>query len=140
MPLVSFQMYTSSKFPPETSTPSNATFKVVFAAIEASFLPDGLVGVFLNHAGQSNESIGMKHGIATRKCDIHIGIDNTFEQLFYRYSFSSTLIPRLGVMASRTLVFAPSTVERGAKTNTIDGCAILDGKDTDIIGGRFCHG
>ena len=110
----------------------------VFEAI-ARVAPDVLVGVFLDEAGKGSETFGMEHGVSSGEGYIHVGINNEAEQFFHGHGFTALVVPRLGIVATGTMVFAPRAVERGAETDAIDGSSVLDVEYANIIRGQFCH-
>ena len=102
----------------------------------ARVAPNGLVGACLYQAGEGGEAFWVQHRVAASEGYVHVRLLDEAEQFLYRHFFASLLVPRLGVVASRTSVFAPGTIERGAKTDAIDGGTVLDGQDADaVIGG-----
>ena len=94
----------------------------------ARIAPYSLIGTLLNHSGQINKTLGVQHRVTARKRHIHIGLNNLVEQLLNHNALTTILTPRLRIVTPRTMVLAPRAIERGAKTYTIDRCAILDVK------------
>ena len=109
-----------------------------FEAI-ACVAPDGLVGVFLDEAGEGGETFRMEHRVSTGEGYIHVGIDDEAEQFFHGHEGTALVVPRLGIVATGTMVFAPRAIERGAETDAIDGSSVLDVEYANIIRGQFCH-
>ena len=58
---------------------------------------------------------------------------------FHFLSLPLGFVPRLGIVATGAMVFAPRAVERGAETDAIDGSSVLDVEYANIIRGQFCH-
>ena len=92
----------------------------------ARVAPYILVGALLDHACKLDEALGVEHRVAARERDVHVGIDYVGEECVDINRLAAILVPRMGVVAPHTMVLAPHRVERGAKSYTIDRCAILD--------------
>ena len=101
--------------------------------------PDGLVGVCFDEAGEGSETFRMEHGVSSGEGYIHVGLNDEAEQFFHGHGFTALVVPRLGIVATGTLVFAPRAIERGAETDAIDGSSVLDVEYANIIRGQFCH-
>ena len=105
----------------------------------ACVAPDGLVGICFDEASKGCETFGMEHRVSSGKGHVHVGLDDEAEQCFYRHGGTALVIPRLGIVASGAMVFAPRAIERGAKSYAIDGSSVLDVEYADIIRGQFGH-
>ena len=81
----------------------------------------------------------MEHRVTSSESNVHIGFYDTIVELIHGDGFAAILVPRLGIMATGTMVFAPRAVERGAKSDAVDRGAVLDVEDAyHVTGGR--HG
>ena len=69
---------------------------------------------------QLGKGIALVHGIATREGDVGIGIGlDDAHQLLRAHLASALKVPRLGIMATRTLMTAPRTIDGGPEPRTI---------------------
>ncbi len=72
--------------------------------------PDRLIGLLFYHLRQLNKTFGVEHRVATGKGNIHICIDYQSEQLLYFNGFATIFVPRLRIMTTHAMVFAPRAI------------------------------
>ena len=99
-----------------------------FEAI-ARITPYGFVSMPLYLMSKGDEPFGVKHRIATCKGYIHVGINDEAIELIDGNGRTSTFVPRLRIMATWAMIFAPRTIERGTKSYAVDRGAVTDVKD-----------
>ena len=89
--------------------------------------PDILVRATMDGTCQIRKAVALIHGVATRKGDVGvwIGFDD-LHQLLRRHLTAALGVPRLGVMAARTLVTAACTINGGPETRTVHHCIFYD--------------
>ena len=72
--------------------------------------PDCFTGLLFYHLRQLNKTFRVEHRVATSKGNIHIGIDYQSEQLLYFNGFTTIFVPRLRIMTTHAMVFAPRAI------------------------------
>ena len=99
---------------------------------KARVAPDILVRTTVDGLCQIRKAVALIHGVATRKGDVGvwIGLDD-LHQLLRRHLTAALGIPRLGIMAARTLVTAACTINGGPETRTVHHSIFYDIENTN---------
>ena len=101
---------------------------------ETRIAPDGLAAALAQAIGQACEGFGLKHRITSREGDVGEWIGQELVKERGDRDGSAMLdVPRLGVVTTRTMVGAASTIDRGTHARSIDHRVVDDLKDGDGV-------
>ena len=96
---------------------------------ETCIAPDVLVAVGVDGPGKFGETLCLLHRVASGEGDIGEGVghDDT-HQLCCRHLVPAVEVPRLGIMAARTLMPTPSAIDGGPEPRTVHHRILYDVK------------
>ena len=97
---------------------------------EACKTPDGFIAAFVDGMGQFGESFCLEHRVTSTESDIGKWVSkDDIHDFVGCHQLTLVEVPRLAIMAARTVVSAPCAVDAGAETRPIDHGVFYDGKD-----------